>query len=325
MSRVALVLNPHSRKNRGRDRAARLREMLGARGDVHVTRAVEELTPILERILGDDLECLVSDGGDGALHCALNAALPIIERRGTTLPVVLPTNGGTIDFVARKAGVHGNAEALVARLVRALDRGPLPIEIVDSMEVRGVHVGGTQFRRIGFAMAAGGVGQRFFDKYYADPEPGAATIVSVVARTIASLAAAPLGGGEYARSMFRPHHARVWIDGEELVVREHGALHAGAFEVNLGGVFRVFPLAREPGALHFQAGALSALGAVANIPQLVRGGAIVAPGMRDVRGDEMIVEALGDEPLRPVIDGEIYEGLRRIEVRRGPTVRIARV
>jgi diacylglycerol kinase family enzyme len=325
MSRVALVLNPHSRKNRGRDRAARLREMLGARGDVHVTRAVEELTPILERVLGGELDCLVSDGGDGALHCALNAALPIVERRGHALPLVLPTNGGTIDFVARKAGVRGNAEALVARLLRALDRGPLEIASVDSMEVRGVHVSGTPFRRIGFAMAAGGVGQRFFDKYYDDPEPGAGTIVGVVARTLASLATAPLGRGEYARAMFRPHRARVWIDGQEIDAREHGALHAGAFEVNLGGVFRVFPLAREPGALHFQAGAIGALEIVANIPQLVRGGAILARGMRDVRGDEMIVEALGDEPLRPVIDGEIYEGLRRIEVRRGPVIRIARV
>ncbi|MDQ3036282.1 MAG: retinol dehydrogenase, partial [Myxococcota bacterium] len=169
------------------------------------------------------------------------------------------------------------------------------------------------------------VGQRFFDAYYALPDPGAAQIASVVAKTIASLSAAPFGGGEYARAMFRPHHARVEIDGVELEVREHGALHAGAFEVNLGGVFRVFPLAREPGALHFQAGAISPLEAVANIPQLVRGGAIVAPGLRDVRGQEMIIEALGEEHLRPVLDGEIYEGLRRLEIRRGPTVRIAKL
>nr|MDQ3037949.1 hypothetical protein [Myxococcota bacterium] len=140
MSRVALVLNPHSRKNRRRDRTARLRELLGARGEVHVTRAVEELAPILERVLGDDLACLICDGGDGALHCALNAALPIIERRGASLPIVLPTNGGTIDFVARKARVHGHAEALVARLTRALDRGPLEVTTVDSLELRGVHV-----------------------------------------------------------------------------------------------------------------------------------------------------------------------------------------
>jgi hypothetical protein len=169
------------------------------------------------------------------------------------------------------------------------------------------------------------VGQRFFDRYYQDKNPGAGTIVRVVARTVASLAATPLGGGEYARAMFRPHRARAWIDGEEVPVEAHGALNAGAFEVNLGGVFRVFPLAREPGALHFQAGAIAPLAIVANIPQLVRGGAILAPGFRDVRGREMVLEAIGDEPLRPVIDGEIYEGLRRIEITRGPTIRVAKV
>lgn len=326
MSRIAVVLNPNSRKNRGRDRVARLREILGGRGEVHVTHATEALPPLFERLLADrELACVVSDGGDGALHWALNVALPIVERDRSALPIVLPTNGGTIDFVARKAGVHGRADALVARLVRALARGPLETVQVDSLELRGVHVGGTPFRRIGFALAAGGVGQRFFDKYYADRAPGAATIVKVVLRTLASLAASPVGRGEYARTMFRAQRARVWIDGEELEAIEHGAIHAGSFEVNLGGVFRVFPLAREPGELQFQAGAITPSQIVANLPQLVRGGAIRAPEMRDVQGREMVIEALGDEPLRPVIDGEIYEGLRRLEVRRGPVVRIAKV
>ncbi|AKF06644.1 diacylglycerol/lipid kinase family protein [Sandaracinus amylolyticus] len=321
MRRIHVVLNPNSRKNRGRDRVARLREILGERGEVHVTSATEAIAPLLERILDDDLACLVSDGGDGALHWALNAALPIVARSKRALPIVLPTNGGTIDFVARKAGVHGRAETLIARLVRAMDRGALETVEVGSLELRGVHVGGTPFQRIGFALAAGGVGQRFFDKYYADREPGAGTIVKVVARTIASLAR----GGEYARDVFRPHRARVWIDGEEVATTTHGAIHAGAFDVNLGGVFRVFPLARELGALHFQAGAISPAQIVANVPQLVRGGAIRAPEMKDVRGREMVIEVIGDEPLRPVIDGEIYEGLRRLEVRRGPVVRIARI
>ena len=38
----------------------------------------------------------------------------------------------------------------------------------------------------------------------------------------------------------------------------------------------------------------------------------------------MIIEAL-DEPLSPIVDGERFEGLRRLEVRAGPPVRIARV
>jgi diacylglycerol kinase family enzyme len=317
---VDVVLNPHSRKNRGKDRTARLNALLGERGLVHVTRATEELGPLLRRIVDADLACLVSDGGDGALHWALNAALPIVEARNVPLPIVLPTNGGTIDFVARRAGVRGDADKLVGRLVRALERGPVPHVELDSMEVTGTEVGGGSFRRIGFAMAAGGIGNRFFDKYYADPEPGAETIVKVVARAVASLAV----GGAYAREIFAPHRARVRIDGKSVGGEVHRAIHAGAFEVNLGGVFRVFPLARERGALHFQAGDIGPGAIVANLPSLVRGGAIRGGTLADVRGEVMEVEAL-DEALRPVIDGEVYEDLERIVVRRGPTVRIARV
>lgn len=322
MPRIVVVLNPHSRKNRGpRDHAARLRERLGPHGEVHVTHSAEKLPTLLERMIDPDLACLVSDGGDGALHCALNAALPIVERRGTALPVLLPTNGGTIDFVARKAGVRGHAEELIGRALRALEQGEIPTIALDSMEVRGIRVGGAPFRRLGFAMAAGGIGQRFFDKYYAEPEPRASTIVKVVARTIGSLAV----GGAYAREMFRPQQAKVRIDGRELAATEHGGIHAGAFDVDLGGVFKVFPLAREPGVLHFQAGALGPAEIVANLPRLVRGAAISGESFEDVRGHEMEIEMLGEEPLRPVIDGEIYEGLRAITIRRGPLVRIAAI
>jgi hypothetical protein len=52
--------------------------------------------------------------------------------------------------------------------------------------------------------------------------------------------------------LFRPTRAKVIIDGEDVATRMHTALHAGAFDVNLGGVLRVFPQAREPGVLQFQ-------------------------------------------------------------------------
>ena len=46
------------------------------------------------------------------------------------LPPLLPTNGGTIDFVARKVGIAGHAESIVAALIRELDRDRMP-ELVE--------------------------------------------------------------------------------------------------------------------------------------------------------------------------------------------------
>lgn len=331
--RIAVVLNPNSRKNR-RDgvSAESLRSALGSSGEVFVTRDQTELDAVMREVVTDELVCLVSVGGDGALHWALNAARPVAAERGLPLPTVLPTNGGTIDFVARHAGVRGRAETLLPKLVARVEGsrelGTVP---VDSLELAFENERGEQAQKLGFALAAGGIGQRFFDEYYRAAEPGPLTIVSVIGRTVGSLVAGSLPGavgtraGELANRMFAPFEARVTIDGELVPAERHGAINAGAFGINLGNVLRIFPLANEEGIMHVQAGEASGTEIVANLPALARGGRIVAPGLRDDRGRAMTIEAIGAESMRPVVDGELYEGIRKLSVRLGPKVRVARV
>ena len=329
MPRIAVVLNPNSRKNRRADHEGVLREILGPHGEVFVTPGVDALEPLARRLVDEGVEHVVSDGGDGALHWALNTLWPIASERGVALPAFLPTNGGTIDFVARKAGVRGRSVVLVERLVARVAKGErVPRLPLDSLAIT-LRRGDVEQRRLGFALAAAGIGQRFFDKYYALPDPGAPAIAWVIARAVASLGASviPVAGrslGAYARSMFAPFEARVRIDGEEVPAALHGAVHAGAFDVDLGGVVRVFPLAKEPGVLHFRAGDISPVRIVMNLPALVRGGAIRAPHMRDTSGRVMEIEATGAERLRPVIDGEIYEGVDTMRVELGPRIEITR-
>lgn len=331
--RIAVVLNPNSRKNRRAGvRAAQLRELLGTAGEVYVTHDHAELNDVLSSVLTPELSCLVSVGGDGALHWALNAAKPIAIARGIPLPMMLPTNGGTIDFVARRAGVEGRAESLLPRLMKALDRGPLEATELDSLSVHIEEGEGPEGGRevLGFAMAAAGIGQRFFDEYYAADDPGPMTIVRVMGKGLFSLGAGFLPGslgvryGENARRLFRPFEANVKIDGIDVPGTAHGAVHAGSFDVNLGGVVRVFPLAKAPGAMHVQAGAISPAEMVRALPALLAGGAIPSKTLRDTRGTRMDIEAL-DEPLRPVIDGEMYQDIRRLSVSLGPRIRIAKL
>ncbi len=94
--------------------------------------------------------------------------------QAATLPLTLPTKGGTIDFVANNVGIKGDAEGILGTLRRSLERN-VTIEDteVDSMVIDGVQlVDGAEvpFRTYGFASAAGGIGQRFYSKYYADPD-----------------------------------------------------------------------------------------------------------------------------------------------------------
>ena len=61
------------------------------------------------------------------------------------------------------------------------------------------------------------------------------------------------------------------------------------------------------------------------LPALARGGAIPSERLREVRGREMSIEAIGDEDLAPIIDGEAFAGLRNLTVRLGPRIRVPRV
>lgn len=329
---LGVVLNPLARKNRSAmaERLARIERVVGPWGEVVQTDSLAALRPAVER-LAPRVTHFVSDGGDGALHWLLNEVRAVLggDENAARWPAFVPTNGGTIDFVAHKAGVRGRSEAILRVLSGAAAAKRPPPEVrLDSMRLTGVHADGAPFDRIGFALAAGGVGLRFFDKYYEDPSPSPMTIVRVISRTVTDFALEkagkrPNGRASWAAHLFRPTTARVVIDGEELPYHTHGGIHAAAFDVNLGGVLRVFPLAKQPGVLHFQAGDISPAGMITNLPALVAGGAIRAPGLRDTAGTCMEIEAEGDELLAPVIDGERFTSLRRLEVRPGPTIRVA--
>jgi diacylglycerol kinase family enzyme len=320
---LGVIVNPHARKTRS-DRGTDLRRIVGPWGEVHETGSVDELRAVVQRLY-PRVSHLVSYGGDGALQRLINAMHAQVAD-AHRWPVFVPTNGGTINFVARKAAIRGRPDAILRALTAAAETGRPPPEIsLDTLQLDGETAGAKPFHRLGFALAAGGVGNRFFDKYYQDRDPGPAAIARVIARAIGDYAACsvlPHRSITYAADLFAPTHARVVIDGEEVPSRAHRALHAGAFDVNLGGVLRVFPRAREPGVLHFQAGDMSPASIIAHLPALVAGGAIRGDDLHDTSGREMRIEA-EDEPLSPIIDGERFVGVIRLVVRAGPRIRVA--
>lgn len=337
---IGVITNPHSRKNRGRvARADSLQRLLGPRGLVRETRTTDELGPVLDEFRARGVSYWVTDGGDGSLHWMLNSAA---ERFGlaevsTALPWAVPANGGTIDFVARHAGVRGRAEQIVRRLLAEEEAGRSPPDVlVPTLLMRGVQVaeGGAErpFERLGFAAAVAGIGSGFFDPYYASRMRGPPAIVDVMARTAASylLGAGPwrrlvpgrwLRYGEVALGRRR---ARVTVDGRELPFEELTALNVGAFPINLGGVVRVFRQAGG-GRLHLIAGDISVPGMMANLPRLVTGRPLRSRALVEGPAREVRAEATGDTLLRPVMDGELIHRVRALTITPGPAVRVPRI
>jgi hypothetical protein len=202
--------------------------------------------------------------------------------------------------------------------------------------VRATADGDEEFRTWGFGVAAGGVGQRFFAKYYEAADPNPRTIVKVIGNTLASLPVAftplralpgiPESLREYASDVFAPTRCKVTIDGMVLPERDMTAVHIASMSINFGNVLRFFNKADTDGVLHALVGSPSPMWLVRNLPKMHRGADFNGRKVVDRACREMIVEAVeGGELLAPVIDGEHYRDLRNVTFKLGPRVRIPKL
>lgn len=340
---IGVITNPNSRKNRNRpDRAERLQRIVGTMGEVHSTKSIASIKPVLRDFLRKRARYWVADGGDGALHWMLRTGMEILQEdefvgQALTLPMTLPTKGGTIDFVANNVGITGDAEGILGTLRRAVEQGGVIADTeVDSMVIDGIQVvdgKDVPFRTYGFASAAGGIGQRFYAKYYAAKDPNPRTIMKVVANTVASapialspLSKLPLGQlSSYAREVFEPTSCQVLLDGMRLPGTSFTGVHIASMSINLGNVLRFFGKADQPGLMNAIVGTPSPWSIIRNLPRMARGEEMRGPNILDRPCREMILEATGDELLAPIIDGEYYRNVKKMTFRVGPRVRIPKV
>ena len=342
---IGVITNPNSRKNRNRpDRAERLQRIVGDIGEVHQTTSLDSIKPVLREFLRKRATYWVADGGDGALHWMLRMGMEVLQEdefvgQSISLPTTLPTKGGTIDFVANNVGIKGDAEGILAMLRRSIESHGARIEEteVDSMAIDGIQlVDGVlkPFRTYGFAAAPGGVGQRFFSKYYEADVPNPRTIVNVVAKAVSSapiafspLAKLPFGPWKnYAKEIFEPQPCKITLDGMRLPGDRFTGVHVASMSINLGNVLRFFGKADQPGLMNALVGTPSPWGIIRNIPRMARGEEMKGRDILDRPCREMIVEANpGEELLSPIIDGEFYRNVTKLVFKIGPRVRIPKI
>lgn len=338
---VGVITNPNSKKNYRRPgRRRSLEQAVGHHGVVCETESIDDLPRVVGELLDEGCKYWVCDGGDGTLHWVLNSLYAVVKQRTPAgqpvdLPIVVPTNGGTVDFVARKAGLRGDADSIVRRLVGRLEHDtPINTITIDTCRATGAPTrdgsGAPQFDRIGLAMALGGVARAFFDRFYALPkERGALAIAGVIGSAAGSALlhryAPPLRRflpEDLATDFFRPTRAHVEVDGQRLPFTAFASMQVGAIDINLAGVVRCFRHAREGGVLHFQAMSMSPIGVVCNVPNIFFGTPILGKQVFDDRARKVSIVADSGEPLGPVIDGEQFFGLGRLELSLGPALRI---
>jgi hypothetical protein len=348
-SLIGVVTNPNSGKNRrrGGDRKRELERVVGRHGIVRQTHDVQQLRAVLHELYDAGCDHWVADGGDGTLHWMLSVGFQVARERScgpqpVRLPRVVPANGGSIDFVAYKAGIRGQATDVLRQLVAAFERGEVLRTIeLDTLRMRGYGraPGGTAgdgaepvLDRLGFASAIGGVAQRFFEKLYEHKPVDSRSIVRVLASSLAGAVVltapailrtlVPGSLREFADALFRPTRARVELDGHALGFDELASLQVGSIDINLGGVVRTFRHACSPGVLHAQAICMPPWELAANLPNLVLGTPIWGRQVYDGPARHLRAVAHPGEVLDPVIDGELFFGLHALEVEAGPRLEI---
>lgn len=341
--KIAVVFNPNSKKNLlDPDRFEVLQAIVGDAGTVVRTDEPEAVVAQVANFLDEEIPYLVADGGDGAFHWLVNAAYEAVSQRGggERVPAILPTNSGTIDFMGRKAGVIGKPQPLLRTLVQMVKDGRQPdIVAIDSLRLTGdiAPDGGPEqpFSRIGFAMALAGVGSRFFQLFYDQDHKNAYGVVSTVGRILGSASLSSPGikflpfskrARDYGGHVFEPMPLNVWVDHELLPIKRYRALNVGSIDLNLAGVFRLFPHAKEQGVMHVQAGNPTVLEVAKALPVMFAGGKkLPVKEFVERPARHLRAEITSELRMNPVIDGEIFLDLVRFTVSRGPQVDVIRL
>jgi diacylglycerol kinase (ATP) len=330
MSGIGVVLNPRSRRNLKDPRAAlRLARTLGDHGVVRQVATLDALHRTAEDFKDLDIDVLGISGGDGTNHVTITGFLDVYGNGGAAadapapLPQIAFLRGGTMNTVANSVGIrHDRPESLLARLARAYaERATQPLANVERRVMRIGTIGGTRrAHHYGFLFGTGVV-YGYLAEYYRGGEPSPLVAAKTLARSIGSA----LVGGEMIRRMAAPFRGTVFFeDGTRWEEQNYLSVAAGTID-QIGLSFRPFYRWDEhPDTFHL-------LGIFASPLQFVRdlGRIRAARPMRAGRTFEatpskaIIVAA---EPrMRYMIDGDLHETTKEIELSIGPRVKIVKV
>ncbi len=311
MAGIGIVNNPRSRRNRRRPgTAGRLRAILRGDGEVLDASTPDELGRAVERLRAARVDLLGIHGGDGTAHYVLTAFAR--ASGGEPLPPVALLPGGSMNTVARAAGIRGTPEAMLERIV-ARRRAGLPQPAVERDLLAVEPDGGPALN--GFLFGTGCV-VAFLEAYYARPGPSPAWAALLAVRAVLSA----LVGGRLARSLSRREPVEVLADGEPWPKGDYLAVLAGSSpELGLG--FRPFARCDEqPGFFHAVGVTGSAYRVALAAPRIRLG----LPWRRRVAMDAVARELVLEprDPIRFTVDGDLYRAERRLRLSTGPSLRL---
>jgi diacylglycerol kinase family enzyme len=307
MAGIGIIHNPFAKGNLRRPWIAdAIRKAIGDVGVVRETKNIDELPQVAKEFMDQGIEIMAVNGGDGTLHLALTAFVNTFA--GRPLPKLMSLRGGTMNTVSNSLKIKGKTLAIVKKAVEKY-RAQDPFHEMDQHLIK-------VNEKYGFLSGAGVIAS-FLDAYYSGGKTGPIQGAKVLGRMILSA----LTGGEYVQKLFRPAPVTITADGQELEPTEWKLLLACTIrELGLG--FKPTPRAYDkPGHFHFLAATADPINLVPKLPAVWLGRDISHPKIH-YNGVAAQVIITPREPIRWMVDGEMYDSEGPLHYSVGPTIKI---
>ncbi|PKN54676.1 MAG: hypothetical protein CVU56_25290 [Deltaproteobacteria bacterium HGW-Deltaproteobacteria-14] len=183
--RIGVVVNPRARYIKRHPAAIeRLRRILGGRGELVTSRAVDEVDGIVARFKREGVDVVAIVGGDGTAGIMARGIVAVYGAAAAAPPLAM-LRGGTMNTVANALRLpRGKPEEHLTRLLERTGSGVLPPVVWRPTLVAN--------GRLGFLFGTGAF-YTFLEQYYraGHDNPSAVTAVETITRAAASVLTAP--------------------------------------------------------------------------------------------------------------------------------------
>lgn len=306
MSGIGVILNPFSKSHKKNpEKAKRMGFIVGDKASCKETEDLEDLRRVAEEFKTRDIDILAISGGDGTNHCTLTTFIQVYGEK--PLPKIAFLRGGTLNTVARTAGIRGTAESLLSNLV---------VKYHEDQPFRTTQLMLTKINEeYGFIFGLGVI-YNFMEAYYKFGDPSPAHALGTLFRTIFSA----VFNGPFARRMFDRFDGEVIVNGKKWPYANYSAIYTGSIN-QLGLDFRVYYLVdKNPGKFHAVGFSLPPRNILRFLPRMYQGKSCGCPNLLEEATDEMTI--LLKKPLRYTIDGDMKPACDFFRLTSGPSLNV---
>ncbi len=309
MKKIGIIVNPNAKRIRKMKTspAETFRAIAGDYADIRETACVEDVQNIIKIFKDEKIPYIGICGGDGTIHGVVTDIVNVYDR--DEIPPILILKCGTMNNVARTAGLKGSGPAALKRLVSAFKTDTAIRTVTrDTMKIGDKYC---------FLFGAGFT-TNFLDAAYSGTEKGVVQNLKVIKRAITDSFKEVK-----ADSMFNGLDAEIFCDGEILPFRNVTGILTGTVE-HVGMGFSPMPDSiKEEGSFQAIICGMSPRDIVKNLFKLKSGKPIKNSLHINTLMSKLKIH--NSVPFRYTMDGDLYDSSPELSVETGPAVRLIEV